>query len=69
MKKHTFFSQSVYCVWLTVSKHEDCSESNASYFIMWAHDIRGVGGGTAVEVELIFCSCCSHVPDGNRGAV
>lgn len=31
--------------------YEDCSESNASYFIMFAYDIRGRCGYVAVEAQ------------------
>ena len=52
--------------------YEGCSESNASYFVMFAHNIKAGVGVVAVEVEP---SCqdsttfCCHVTDGSRGAV
>ena len=32
---------SIYVFVLISTRHEDCSESNASYFIMLAHNVRG----------------------------
>jgi hypothetical protein len=49
--------------------YEGRSESNASYFIMLAHYVRGSAGGMAVEVETflpvvhMFC-CCVTAAEG-----
>ena len=52
--------------------YEVCPKSNASCFVMLAHDIRsGGGGGMVVEIEPSHhysLTCCCHVT-GSRGAV
>ena len=50
--------------------YKDCSECNASYFILLAYKVRGDGGNIAVETEpshqySITLCCC--VTDGSRG--
>ena len=52
--------------------HQDCSESNASYFIRLATMSDAGVGGMAVDVESSHqysITFCCHVADGSRGAV
>jgi len=55
----------VHSTWL-IEFYEGCSKSNASYFIVLAHSIRGIGS-MAVETEpcqqysITFCYCATSV--------